>query len=631
MLTKGRFKGTVSFLLFIAFCFHANAAVFFVTETLDTTKTASLRGAIMAANQIGGRNTIILGRAPNYWQPSWPWVYRLTIPGANEGASVTGDLNINRGELTIIGMSRSVTIDATGLGDRVFQVSSNAQLTLDNLTIKGGTAPSDAGLSGGGQFGGCVYNSGTLILEQCVITNNASGVGQPVNGNIGGTSGGDGGGIYNNGKLQANNCIIVGNTCGAGVDSAFGGNGGGIRNDGYCELTDCIINDNQAGAGGDPGNIIGAGGYGGNGGGIFNSGTLILNECIVGENTAGVGVGGGDASGLVSNFTPGGPGGNGGSGGGIYNVGELEINFSTVYGNDTGNGGVGGSFDWGGNAGTGGDGGGVFNAGELSLNTSTISGNSCGSGGNGGAGALGAASGGAGGSGGGIYNSGANSVWGINPGSSELTSSTITLNACGAGGIGGNGFTPVFGYDNTNPASGGDAGDGGGIANDAGTNAVIVRNTLIAQNLPNTGGAPGTNTSSLLGLSLSQGLPTNDVFVGNPGAGSVGLDVVGVFTSEGFNLIGMGDGSTGFINGVNADQAGSEAVPLDPLLGSLQMHGGFAPTHALLWGSPAIDQGKCFGIRRDQRGANRPHIFSSISKPQGGDGSDIGAFELENR
>lgn len=215
---------------------------------------------------------------------------------------------------------------------------------------------------------------------------------------------------------------------------------------------------------------------------------------------------------------------------------------------------------------------------------------------------------------------------GIGPGSVELTSSTITLNECGAGGNGSGGES----FSGTAAAPGGDAGDGGGVANSAGTNAIVVRNTLIAQNLPNLGGAPATNMT--YEIELGTGQPINvETNIGNPGAETIGFDLAGAFISDGFNLIGMSDGSSGFINGVNADQAGTEASLIDPLLGPLQMNGGFTPTHALLWGSPAIDQGKCFAIRRDQRGLYRPYVFSSISKPPGGDGSDIGAFELHSR
>ncbi len=105
-------------------------------------------------------------------------------------------------------------------------------------------------------------------------------------------------------------------------------------------------------------------------------------------------------------------------------------------------------------------------------------------------------------------------------------------------------------------------------------------------------------------------------------------DATGPFTSLGYSLIGQADGSSGFINGVNGDLVGTWAAPLDPLLGPLQDNGGPTLTHALLPGSPAIDQGQSFAQATDQRGRHRPHDFTSIPNAPGGDGSDIGAFEL---
>ena len=50
-------------------------------------------------------------------------------------------------------------------------------------------------------------------------------------------------------------------------------------------------------------------------------------------------------------------------------------------------------------------------------------------------------------------------------------------------------------------------------------------------------------------------------------------------------------------------------------------------------GSPAIDRGKgntipSLSLSSDQRGAPRPFDFASLTNAPGGDGSDIGAFEL---
>ena len=45
--------------------------------------------------------------------------------------------------------------------------------------------------------------------------------------------------------------------------------------------------------------------------------------------------------------------------------------------------------------------------------------------------------------------------------------------------------------------------------------------------------------------------------------------------------------------------------------------------------SPAIDKGASFGLTSDQRGVLRPIDFPSIPNAAGGNGSDIGAFELQ--
>ena len=108
-------------LLFL-FASPMRAAVFLVTDTNDTTRVTSLRGAIIAAERHGEKSTIILGMAPGLFdrQPR-QWTYRLTISGANEVAGRTGDLDVTRGSLTIMGATSNVTIDATGLGDRVLK------------------------------------------------------------------------------------------------------------------------------------------------------------------------------------------------------------------------------------------------------------------------------------------------------------------------------------------------------------------------------------------------------------------------------------------------------------------------------------------------------------------------------
>ena len=605
----------VSLLGFIA-VLPAPARTYTVTATNDSVGTDALRGAILDANRLGGNNVIILADARKVRGAHAPLVFHLTLTGADEDAARTGDLDITRGSLTISGAVTNIMLDATGLGDRVFQVSHNASLTLINLTIAGGTAPGNNYPSmQNGESGGAIFNAGVLYLSHCTITNNASGGGNFALGNAGGSAGGDGGAVFNAGKLTMENCVVAGNQAGAGVDGAAGGNGGGIRNVGTCLLTACVISENRSGDGGGPaGNAIGFGGSGGIGGGIYNSGSILLKNCTVSANASGQGSSGGQPTGLVNSGSPGGWGGDGGDGAGIYNDGQMQITGCTVNGNFGGDGGDGGSFGMGGNSGAGGGGAGIFNASELNLDSSTISGNFCGNGGNGGSGSASifnvdgstGANGSNGGDGGGICNAG----------SLVLTSCTIVLNQTGAGGNGGNnsGVAPA--------ASGGAGGNGGGLFN-ANTNTDTARNTLIAQNLTSVGGGGGTN------FYYDFPAPGSPSQLGADGANGVGPDVAGAFTSQKFNLVGMADGSTGFTNGLNADQIGSLATPIDPLIGPLQMNGGPTPTHALLTNSPAIDQGNAFGIFLDQRGHRRPQNFTGIANAPGGDGSDIGAFELD--
>ena len=417
--------------------------------------------------------------------------------------------------------------------------------------------------------------------------------------------------FHNSGTLSMYDCIIAGNSSGGGVDGASGGSGGGVFNAGKCQLYRCLVSGNSGGAGGGPaGNPSGSGGSGGNGGGIFNSGTMVLNRCIISGNVGGPGASGGDPSGWITIWAPGGGGGYGGSGAGIYNVGQMELSFSSVYANSSGSGGNGGSFGTGGSAGNGGCGAAILNGGKLSLNTCTISGNLCGNGGSGGGEFTGnCANGGAGGSGGGVYNLGL----------LNLTSCTIALNETGVGGNGGNG-QPRF--DPTPPAAGGEGGSGGGIWSDTSA-TVVVRNTLVAMNLVSDGGLGGTNT--YYPRSPRQQITMQ---IGTAGLAGAAPDLGGDYTSHGYNLVGMADGSTGLTNRLNADQVGSSASLIDPFLGPLQMNGGPTPTHALLPGSPAIDQGNCFGVHQDQRGQHRPCDDGSVPNAPGGDGSDIGAFEL---
>ena len=175
---------------------------------------------------------------------------------------------------------------------------------------------------------------------------------------------------------------------------------------------------------------------------------------------------------------------------------------------------------------------------------------------------------------------------------------------------------------------------GGGLRNVGAGNSLTLENVTISGNTATSQGGALQNSSQATltnvtitdnqaaqsgGIHESTGgtktYLTNSIIAGNTLLdGTTASDVGGGFESQGFNIIGNSDGTSGW---VGSDQTGTVGSPLAPLLGPLADNGGFTMTHALLSGSLAIDQGTSTGApTTDQRGITRD---ASV---------DIGAFEF---
>jgi hypothetical protein len=183
--------------------------------------------------------------------------------------------------------------------------------------------------------------------------------------------------------------------------------------------------------------------------------------------------------------------------------------------------------------------------------------------------------------GGGLYNSG----------TANISNTTISGNGrSGATSVGGGvvngGTTGSLTMTNSTVTNNEASSAGGGIFSDHG--GVNVRNTIIAVN-----SAPN------------------------------GPDVAGTMVSEGYVLIGNTNGTT-----INTTQPGN-IYNVNPLLGPLQNNGGPTQTHALGSGSSAIERGHSSGFNTDQRGLARPVDSPTVTNGGGGDGSDIGAYEVQ--
>jgi hypothetical protein len=108
--------------------------------------------------------------------------------------------------------------------------------------------------------------------------------------------------------------------------------------------------------------------------------------------------------------------------------------------------------------------------------------------------------------------------------------------------------------------------------------------------------------------------------------GGANPDISGEVSSGDYNLIENTSGTT--------LPAGSmhNITGMDPMLSPLAFNGGPTQTHALRCGSPAIDKGKNFTtFATDQRGPDFPRTIDdpSVADASGGDGTDIGAVELQ--
>jgi len=149
------------------------------------------------------------------------------------------------------------------------------------------------------------------------------------------------------------------------------------------------------------------------------------------------------------------------------------------------------------------------------------------------------------------------------------------------------------------------------------TNSTITNNTSPWANL--TGGIRALGPVSL----------RNTIVAGNHGDTGELPNLDGTFTSLGYNIIGplgtRADNPT--IVATTGDQIGVSTASIN--LGPLQNNGGPTPTHALGAGSIAIDKGHSSGSTTDQRGLTRPCDNASIANATGGDGADVGAFEVQ--
>ena len=505
---------------------------------------------------------------------SGPGTLRQALAGAGNGdtidaTGVSGVVVLNNSALSV---SNSVTILGPGPAALTLQDPfpnvGVFNITGSNVTISGLTVANSFGSNGTGIHAA----GGSLTVSNCAFSGN-----QATNG----------GGIYTtNGSLTVNNCSFLKNGAvnGGGIyninspviinNSSFTSNsstsGGGIFSEGYNEVNATMT--------------INASTFTGNsstsGGGIFNEGnnngttTMTINACTFTGNSS-------------SN-----------DGGAIVNEGfggsaTLTINASTLTGNSASN--IGGGIENEGFGGTFAGEGGTGNA-TVTINASTLSTNTASAGG-------------------GVYSEGTD--YELDPSITSLfiNNSTFSFNSASSTNGGGGAILSQAAVLQINASTfNGNCTLSSGINAFTGTVAFLSGGKAA---LPN-----GTAKPEFYG---GVNLKIADTIL-NAGGTYPNIAPGGMVTSEGYNL--ASDNASGYLTGPG-DQTNA-----NPMLGPLQNNGGPTWTHALLPGSPAIDQGKLnliagLSTNIDQRGLPRPVDNPNIANAVGGDGSDIGAYEVQ--
>jgi len=234
----------------------AQGAVFEVNSTTDAvdaalgdgtcataTSTCTLRAAIQEANALAGADLVRLPAG----------TYALTLAGANEDASASGDLDISS-ELLIVGAGPDTTIVQGNGADRVFDIGSGAVASLAAVSVRGG---------GGVDLGGGIRNAGALAIEACRVEQN---------GGEGSLAVRLGGGIANTGTLAITGCALRDNQAGASSGQrAIGAQGGALYNLLITAINASRIENNR---------VVGAASGGNAGGGVFMNSPAVTQIAI---------------------------------------------------------------------------------------------------------------------------------------------------------------------------------------------------------------------------------------------------------------------------------------------------------------------------------------------------------------
>ncbi|MBP8296545.1 MAG: hypothetical protein KAX84_10595 [Burkholderiales bacterium] len=201
-----------------------------------------------------------------------------------------------------------------------------------------------------------------------------------------------------------------------------------------------------------------------------------------------------------------------------------------------------------------------------------------------------------------------------NPGTLTLTRVSLSGNqATIGGGLNSYGTATI-----SNATFSGNTADNGGGMYLGGTGTTTLTHATVTANTAQYNGGVGAESNAIVNL---QGT----LIAGNTRTVNQAPDAGGSFTSYGHNLIGS---TIGTIFRPGSPSLAGNLLGVPARLAALADNGGYSLTHAPLYDSLVIDASGP-GLADDARGLARPVDFSRLANAGSGNGSDIGAFELQ--
>ena len=236
-------------------------------------------------------------------------------------------------------------IDGKSTAPRIFTVTGDYSLTIDNLTIRNGRADDSVTPNTRGGNGGAIESRGPVIITSSKITGCSAGNSGQF------AQGGSGGAISTSRSVTLASSSISGSRAGKGGTAddmnprtaGSGGNGGAIEAGESISLSSSSIIGCLAGSGGDY--YQKNAGDGGHGGALYAKGEIVTT---------------------LSSFSDCSAGYNGGDGGAIWSASSVTITSTTFTGCQAGDGGNGLRHN------DGGDGGAIWSGSQVTIISSTF-------------------------------------------------------------------------------------------------------------------------------------------------------------------------------------------------------------------------------------------------------------------